>query len=232
MKEGLKNDYANFYYNIGSKILTQNSGHFVASKYSITAPRFMSFSSGRGLQSMVNKGLFSFSVNSKDQKFADIYAVHLSPSKDDLAASAIEIETRQMELEKIEKQIELNKEKHPLSYQILLGDMNLTYKSKEWEKSIISSDKFFDPYNHNRKDIKPIEATCATDDMIKAYHKGQATDWFKSAMILDYALFYKRKSGSPLNKISTSIFRAFDPDKDPYNALSDHNGLVVTIPAD
>ncbi len=226
--DGLKNEYAHFYFNIGSKTFSQNSGHFIASKYSVGDMKFMPFSTGVGLQNMVNKGLFSFSLKCQNKTFSKIFAVHLSPSKDDLNPTKNEIKRRQLELERIKKEIAISEEKDSKSHKILLGDMNLRYKSKEWEKSIISSDSFFNSYTQDNENVDYSNATSATDDMISAYLKGKDSNWYKNPMILDYALLYRKKDQKVAN-INTKTFNAFDRDKDPYDALSDHNGLVMSV---
>ena len=226
-KKGLENEYAHFYFNVGSKPFTQNSGHFIASKYPIENMNFMPFSKKAGLQSMVNKGLCSFSLKCKDEVFAHIFAVHLSPSKDDLNAKEQEIEDRKIELERILKQIELKEKNDPESFKVLVGDMNLRWGSDEWKQSIISSNKFMDSYNQGREKVTSKDATCATDDMIDAYHQSINKDWIKSPMILDYALLHN--SEKQKREITTKKVKSFDPKLDPYDAISDHSGLVIKV---
>ncbi|NGX33958.1 MAG: Sphingomyelinase C [Candidatus Anoxychlamydiales bacterium] len=227
--DGLKKEYAHFYFNIGSKTFSQNSGHFIASKYSVLDMSFIPFSTGVGLQNMVNKGLFFFSLKCKNKIFSKIFAVHLSPSKDDLNPTIEEIKRRKIELERVKKEIEISEKKEKESHKVLVGDMNLRYKSKEWEESIISSESFYNAYTQDNQNVDYSNATCATDDMISAYLDAKDSNWYKSPMILDYALLYRNK-GQRLDNIITKLFKAFDSNEDPYDALSDHCGLIMTIP--
>jgi exonuclease III len=228
LHERLKGNYAHFYHNIGAQIFSQNSGHFIASKYAINDPNFIPFNSGTGLQAMVNKGLFTFDVSCSDRILANISAVHLSPSKQDLDPTRGESLRRSLEIELVVENIRKKAAEHINALNIFLGDFNLSFDSTERKNSPISSGVFIDPYNQNRTEIKLDEGTCATENMRDAHKKGEEKGWLKEGIIFDYNLVWNNLSARAA-KMSSTLFRGFFSEKAPCQAYSDHNGVVLNI---
>jgi endonuclease/exonuclease/phosphatase family metal-dependent hydrolase len=221
----LKDRYAHFYINVGAQFSSENSGHFIASRYPISDVDFTSFVSGGGTQSMVNKGLFSFALTCGDKLFAHVFAVHLSPSKDDFVATEKEKMERARELNMIMERIEEAERKCANSMKIFLGDMNLRWGSEEWKQSLLSSSAFDDAYNRNRANVDKLSGTCATDDMVRAFYKKEDKGWYRAPMILDYVLAYRNKHMEDI-EVTSELVRSFDDMTDPYEAISDHNGIL------
>lgn len=200
--ERLKADYAHFYFNIGSAVFTQNSGHFIASKYPIEDPNFVSFSSLVGWKEFVNKGLFSFGLKSGERTFCRIYAVHLSPGS--------QKKERKIEAEYILEKMKDSEDNNVT--QILLGDMNTPWGTDEWKSSPLSKDDFYDAYNQGRRNVSLSDATRSKDGKI-----GQ---------IIDYALLHR--AGGNYRGVSTSLVpNTCDKSK---GRISDHKGLLLSIP--
>ncbi|MBN2479161.1 MAG: hypothetical protein JXA94_02940, partial [Parachlamydiales bacterium] len=218
--KNLKKDYAHFYINIGSKIFSQNSGHFIASKFKISNPNFVAFNEASGSQNFVNKGLFSFELKNNDNKnIADIFVVHLSPSKDDFNPTDVEKKLRDNQLQKV---LDLIKNEKENTKKILLGDFNLLWGSDEYEKSILKKD-FFDSYNKDRHVVLKESSTCATDFMIDSFFSKEKHSSY-IPMIVDYLLMYKNQSEKNFSVKNIKGFDVFENNLE--NAISDHNGLL------
>lgn len=227
LHEKLKNNYAHFYHNVGATVLSQNSGHFVASKYAINDPMFIPFNTGEGLQAMVNKGLFNFTISRDSEVLANITAVHLSPSEEDLNATSEEGAARSIELEICIENIRKKALEHVHAFKVFLGDFNLPFTSREYEDSSINSLEFVDPLKEGNSSISLEEGTCGTDQMKSAYKMGKDV-WFEKSVIIDYTLlwndFYAKTA-----KIFSCSLKGFDSNKAPHKALSDHNGIILTL---
>jgi exonuclease III len=212
----LKNDYKDFYLNMGATpfVLQNNSGLFVASKEDIKDPDFSSFSNIKNVESMVNKGFFSFYY--KNFNFVN---THLSPSKDDLNPTKKEMKTRDKEIEKILSQSHKRSKDRPF---FVMGDFNINIKSNEYTKSEIFK-KSLDNYSENKKVITDKEATCESEYLINYNWKGKKIE--SQRMVIDYFLsfFNDKKIDVTTNKIST-----FDLQK-PKDAISDHAALISEI---
>ncbi|NGX56797.1 MAG: hypothetical protein K1060chlam5_01043 [Candidatus Anoxychlamydiales bacterium] len=216
----LKKDYSDFYLNIGATpfVLQNNSGLFIASKEKIKNPKFHSFSKIPNVESMVNKGFFSFTT-----KIGHFITTHLSPSKDDLNPNKSEIETRKLEQEKIfeEAMDRTSKDQKP---SFVIGDFNINFDSNEYKQSLLFK-KSLDAFNKDREIVTDEDATCETEFLNQRnWHYNK--DFKPQRMILDYFLSFFVQD-KKLN-ISTKKIATFDVDN-PKEAITDHAALISEI---
>ena len=217
----LKGKYAHFFIDIGSCYCTQNSGLFVASKkYPTQNLSFTSFNTGKGLQKMVNKGFFKFSIFSSNTLLAHIVTTHLSPSKNDFYPTEREKQIRKEEMQMILDKIKKDQQIPT----IIAGDMNINAHSPEYKDADFFSSGFSDKYNTDTE-VSLENATCLTEYLTQLPFKTpteQASIHKEDYLTrLDYALIRDP------DKFNFQTERIKFPDEE--NPLSDHYPLISTF---
>lgn len=208
-------DYGYFYFNIGPRAIGASSGIFVASKYLIARPEFISFpkESQVGRTKYVEKGVFAFDLISQNRSFARIFTTHLQHSEEPEFATQEEIKSREMQMQIILKQ--MSKEKNKCL--VLTGDLNLDdaeYDSSSWHP-------LFEKTNDQEESLKTWggDRYCASLMQKK----------ISSPLNLDHTMMIKRTA----QFIKTSrIDVRFDGAVFNQEALSDHLGLLSEITID
>lgn len=198
----LSSQFAEFYFHIGATpfILQNNSGLFVASQYKVIDPEFHSFQGISGVETMVNKGYFLFSIGR-----ATIINTHLSPSSDDSSPSLEEIDTRKQELTRIQQ--------------------SAKKRSDETQKPVYG----FGDYNTNGAELEPLcdgvasGSSCETEYLVARnfYHDKNTQP---KGLVLDHVLVFS--SGD--STLKTKALATFDT-ADPGKAISDHPALISVI---
>ncbi len=214
--EALQDRYAHFYFHIGPKVLAQNSGLFVASKFAVEDPSFTAFDEGIGLQKMVNKGFFDCKIISQGKKVAHLFTTHLSPSEDDLMPTREEKEMRKKELAQIFAKM------HTVDGPILFaGDFNMA--RGYGESSALQGFNDFLPQGEKSS------ATDSLKEILYAHSEKEIESAKKNnpEVSIDYILF--KSNNSSCKRGSTSLVKFYDLD-DPNptkKALSDHHALFA-----
>jgi len=209
----LSSEYSDFILGAGMTpfILQNNSGLFVASKEPILNPKFHDFSDIEGTESMVNKGYLSFS-----NSIGNFINTHLSPSSDDLNPTDAEINTREIEAQRLclESEKKSSSNNKPT---YVMGDFNINRNSPEYHNNSLFT-KGEDQYK-NRQGV-----TAETDYLKKRnwHHEENAKS---DGLFLDYVIaFYKNLQ----NRINTHICPTFNIEH-PEQAISDHAMVNTTI---
>lgn len=213
LHEKLKeNGYTHFYLEIGPKALGVSSGIFVASKYELSSPEFLSFSKETlvGRTKYAEKGVFSFDVRSEGKELVRVFATHLQhseepefPTKEEKIARAEQMAQVISAMEKVEDKTVL-----------LTGDLNLN--DQEYEES--AWNVFFDKGKRDKNSIKTWggDAFCA-----QLMHKR-----ISSPLNLDYTMLFKNRG----DRLKTSVIDVgFDSSVFQESALSDHAGLLSVL---
>lgn len=205
--EGLKEEYAHFYLNIGTQAMGAPSGIFVASKYKIDDPQFVRFSKDSlvGRTKYAAKGVFSFDIT-----MARIFATHLQHSEVPNNPTEEEKQGRAAQMRTIISEIE---KKSPPKPTIVTGDLNLNseeYKASEWQSS-------FEGEKHFEEPTWKGDTLCA-QKMNKTPSHPQN---------LDFTMAYKNEQQPDLDTLLTAT--NFDPTCFKKEALSDHHGLFTTV---
>jgi endonuclease/exonuclease/phosphatase family metal-dependent hydrolase len=235
----LKDKYLFAVYHIGQKEMGMwcflDSGLMVLSKYKIIDPRFTSFIQVEGAQKDVNKGCFDFALETRlQEKIAHIFATHLEPSPDDFNPSLKEQRTRMLELELIMEKMEtIVKEKHKDTPVLLIGDLNMDYKGKEYRDSVLERN-FYNGLS--KKALK----TCTSrfSDYMWTYSKEKREKIsLGNEVTLDYILILKSLPRIGKDHVIKNAFkftsyvdtrRMYD-ESYPEGGLSDHNALAGMI---
>lgn len=213
--DSLKDRYSHFYFNIGPKVLSQNSGLFVASKYAIQDPSFVTFDAIVGTQKMVNKGFFDGKIVSDGKVIAHLFTTHLSPSSDDGMPTLEEKKIRQKELDMIFAKMKLCSSA-PI---LFAGDLNIDRNQDEAHILQEFSDLF------------PKGAMSSATDLLKQVLHARTEEEIAVAKLvssefaIDYILF---KSDTLRCKGKVSVVKSYDRKaKTPTEgALSDHHALL------
>ena len=211
----LKDRYAHFYFNIGPKAVGVSSGIFVASKFPIENPQFTPFTEAAlvGRTKNAEKGVFSFDLKSGETRFARIHATHMQHSEECDSPTHAEIEARDLEMEIILKQIELQYDHHLIT--LLAGDWNLDdveYENSSWKGHFDRGERHF-----NGEYTWGGDLFCATLEK-KTVSK---------PLNLDHTALYKQ--GRPATLSTHLIETGYDDRVYTESALSDHRGLYSTI---
>jgi len=223
--ERLKDKYSDFYFNIGTRAATLNSGLFVCSKGKTFNPSFFSFKDIEGAQQSVNKGCFHFTIGSEEAPIAHIFHAHLHPSPDDLNPTPAEQKTRQLELQHILGKMQSITwgDRFPSVPVILAGDMNIAYGTEEYKNSILSK-KFITSY-----DKDPVKETCTLllSDYVWTYSSEKRRKLEKDrCVVLDYIVVLKQDQKQC--KVKTSLHENFS-ESFPHLAISDHHAILSKI---
>jgi endonuclease/exonuclease/phosphatase family metal-dependent hydrolase len=216
--DALKDQYAHFYFNIGPKVLSQNSGLFVASKLAIQDPSFKTFDEVPGTQKLVNKGFFDCQILSDAKVVAHLFLTHLSPSSDDGLPTSEEKEIRKKELEMIFAKMKSFTKEAPI---IFAGDFNIT---REDDEASILKEEFQDLFPKGEKSnaTNLLKQACfAHSD--KEIEEAKLTN---PEFSIDYILF---KPGKSKCKGKVSLVKSYNvKDANPtQKALSDHHALFA-----
>ncbi|MBF8262852.1 MAG: smcL [Parachlamydiales bacterium] len=213
--KNLSDSYATFYMHIGTPtlVVAMPSGLFVASKMPISNPEFTSFERIPHCESMVKKGIFSFSTSQLDWM-----ATHFSPSPDDTHPSQESIEAR-----RDEQSLVLERAKSQERPLFLVGDLNIVWGAEEYYSSPLFQ-KAADSYNQGREEVSGKDSTWEGTLLT-------AKNWLHIAkepnkMILDYALSLGKEVDFTTKKVDT-----FNLEK-PEEAITDHAALLTTISID
>ena len=195
--------YAEFYFHMGATpfILQNNSGLFVASKVAISKAEFQSFSDIQGVESMVNKGFFSFLTEKARYIFT-----HLSPFKDDFNPTNPEKATSEEEQKLISQVIQQQEPEKPV---FVVGDFN-TREGDLFDKCVNTL-------------LTEDQASAGTDYLVERNWRHDLTTKLQKLFIDHFLSFSER-----LCKTTTRAIPTFDVDK-PEAALSDHPALVTEI---
>lgn len=217
--QALKDQYAHFYFHMGSKILSQSSGLFVASKFAIEEPSFKAFDEIPGVQKMVNKGFFDCKILSEGKVVAHLFTTHLSPSNDDRLPTLEEKEIRQKEIAMIFAKMHACSKETPL---IFAGDFNMARENEE----SLAFKGFYDLFPKGEKS----SATALLKQALRAHSEREVLEAKRahSEFAIDYILFKSEKSHC---KGKISLVKSYDL-KDPnptIGALSDHHALFATL---
>ena len=213
--EKLKGTYAYFYINIGQADLTQdpnqiqmNSGLFIASKYPIQGPEFVSFTA-KGRQEGINKGFFHGTLMVGGNPFCGIYHTHLNPFENELACQVRKEETDSILSSMNERDL----------FSILLGDLNVNREAAEWFSSPLSQN-FICNY-------PPGEGPTCTDTLGKYVEtpKDMRKNVQEEGHTCDYALLYQKNSEASLRSRQVKFYDLANPER----ASSDHQGLFSTV---
>lgn len=221
--EKLKNTYRTFYVDIGPEHFELNSGLFVASKYDIKDANFKPFMY-KDMQNQINKGYFEFKLVKNGDIIAHIFTTHLQPYRRNVDQT-----TREQELKEIVDDIKNEYKTKPDYPIILVGDMNITWGSDEYQQSSLL-DGFFNDYTDS---VDVVDESTRTYSEILTDMKWNRVDKTlltpggdsKYFEIIDYALIYQKDDnvGFKTKRIETFALDA------PEEALSDHHGLISTV---
>jgi exonuclease III len=226
--EKLKDRYSHFYLDIGPKNfgLTHTdaglgSGLFVASKLPIKNPSFTPF---QKKNENVNRGFFQFDIEKEGLKVARVFTTHLEAFNDKVSQ-----QNRHNQLETIIETMRKQKEVNgnaPL--QILCGDLNIPWGSKEPAEDLLQS-CFNDSYCHSVTSLCDATRTYVdfTDFWWKA--KGQVASFSPQPEILDYAVHLKGEYALPSSPCMITASCAMNDIKQPLQAISDHHGLISWV---
>lgn len=205
--EKMKPFYADFYFNMGASpfILVNPSGLMVFSKTPIDNPYFESFSNIPGTELMVNKGFFIGTT-----KGITFVNTHLSPSQNDLAPTAAEMQTRKKEQERI-CEVALRAFQATGKPVVVLLDANLQKDSAEYKDGPLFTGSI----------VSNPEISCETQYLVdRNYNHAKGS---LQNLIIDYVLGLFGKV-----KLKSTTVPMFDPQK-PDEAFSDHNGSIVEV---
>ncbi|NGX56829.1 MAG: hypothetical protein K1060chlam5_01075 [Candidatus Anoxychlamydiales bacterium] len=207
-----KHGYRDFYFNIGPKSLGVSSGIFVASKYKINNPNFIPFSKKIlvGRTKNAKKGIFSFTLSSDKNDFANIFTTHLQHSEECEYPTDEEIEKRKMQMQLLTQKTQELRDRCT----VVCGDLNLDddeYYKSNWNKhfdkgSIFSSGK----------------KSWLGDEFCAKMVKKRVS----KPLNLDHTMILKT---SAQNLVTTYIDTKYDPKNISTDALSDHMGLFSEI---
>lgn len=205
--DSLKNDYHEFYFNIGPKIIGLASGMFVASKYKTTTPNFTYFPRNAldKRAKFCNKGVFSFEIPNGIK----IYSTHMQHSEIPIKPTQNEIAARTKEMEII---LECMK-KDDNKIIVLTGDFNLDdneYNNSNWKD------------NFDKGDILNDSPTWGGDQFNSSFYCKQSSP----PMNLDYTCLRK---GSGASLETTLIDMNYNCNIFNTDALSDHQGLLTQV---
>ncbi len=218
--ERLKENYAHFYANIGPFPWGMDSGLFVASKLPIvSAPQFYPFSN----QPRVLRGYFCFET----PKFW-VITTHMHPAV---------AEIRREQLAEITDKIDelQNTTGKPC---ILIGDLNIGHSANEDGEYVSSGirDMYVDNYEREADPFTLTPQNATWTGLLDRYGggipyivDGVQVDW----EVDDYALIRKGQENK-FSSFDVEQLRTFEVDEndefvDPANALTDHQGLLVSF---
>ncbi|MBM3193925.1 MAG: hypothetical protein FJZ59_06830 [Chlamydiae bacterium] len=128
IKERLrKHGYNHFYFNIGSRAFGVSSGIMIASKYKVEDPEFTIFpkKSLLGATKFSSKGVFGFTLTSRNRPFARIHATHLQHSEVAQAPTIDEKRAREVQMNLISQKVQAYLKKYPNICSVVTGDLNL-----------------------------------------------------------------------------------------------------------
>lgn len=218
--EGLKKDYAHFYFNMGPRAIGVNSGIFVASKFPIEEAEFLPFPKEDLVDRAQNssKGVFSFTVKGEDQSLARIYATHLQHSEEPEFPDEKEKGARENEMNMILSEIKEHSTEYPDIPHILTGDLNLD--DEELQKSFWKSN-FVEESKSRNLDEKTWGGDAYCANLV-------GNKRISGALNLDHTLIYKNQA-SDIQLETTLVATGYDPKKYQKEALSDHEGLFSII---
>jgi hypothetical protein len=122
--------YKHFYFNIGSRALGVSSGIMIASKYKVEEPEFTVFpkNSLLGPTKFSSKGVFGFTLTSRNKPFARIHATHLQHSDIAQQPTSREMDARKKQMNLIARKVNEYRKKHPQICSVVTGDLNLDDK--------------------------------------------------------------------------------------------------------
>jgi len=223
--EKLKDQYYDFYIDIGPDLLDFNSGLFVASKYKLKDPHFKAFNYPH-MQEEMKKGYFDFLVMSNDQIKAHFYTTHLQPYR-----KAQDEVVREAELNEILSAIK-TAEQENVSYPVILcGDMNIPWGTEEYTKSSLFNNKILhNAYLQGKIKVDKNNRTYTSymedfrfNNVGALLMREEYKTWYSE--VIDYVLLYNKTDKM---EVSTIRVDAFDTDN-PETAISDHHGLYTTV---
>ncbi len=202
--------YSHIYYNIGPKAMGPPSGIFVASKYRISNPDFISFPQELliGRTKHASKGIFTFDLVSNGSVFATISATHLQHSEKPEFPTAEEIQARASQMEMLVEKVQTITDRAVL----VVGDLNLDdqeFHSSDWSPSFEKNDQF-------------TEKTWGGD----AFCARLTGKEVSGPLNLDHSMSLK---GSVLSIETKLIDTGFDAESFSEEALTDHRGLLTHI---
>lgn len=201
----LKDHYAHFFVRIGPNPPLMESGLFVASKYKVLNAGFIPFPGQLG----INRGAFWIETPN-----SFVFTTHLEFGDEKTGR-----EKRKAQLELIMKQIEECK-KQKTCY--LMGDLNLDRSKTDEYFALGIPEKFHDPYLAKYPKISEESSTCT--NAIETYVLGKSPPqdpW----ELDDYALLAKKEHDRI--DLQVELMQTYD-DQEPYQALSDHRGILLT----
>lgn len=201
----LKDHYSHFYVRIGPNPPLLESGLFVASKYPVLDAGHIPFPGQVG----INRSAFWV-----ETQRSFIFTTHLEFGEDKAGQ-----EKRKGQFERIMKKIDECKERKNT---YLLGDLNVDRSKTNEYNDLKILEKFHDPYFSKYPVITEKSSTCT--NTIEAYILGKNAP--KNPWELDdYALLAKTEK--TLKNLDVRLVDTYN-DEEPFKALSDHRGLVLT----
>jgi endonuclease/exonuclease/phosphatase family metal-dependent hydrolase len=209
--EAIKKDYRHFYLHIAPRTIGISSGIFIASKFEIKNPEFMTFPKEMlvGRTKNVEKGVFAFDVQSAGKVFARIFSTHLQhseecefPTKEEQAARKQEMELIMSKMNKVSDRAV-----------VLTGDLNLDdkeYQGSSWAPQLEKGKPHVGP------------PTWGGDK----FYADLVQKRVSTALNLDHTAVLKN---SARDIATTVVHVGYDATKLTNEALSDHSGLYTTI---
>lgn len=202
--------YSHIYYNIGPKAMGPPSGIFVASKYRIANPEFISFPQELliGRTKHASKGIFTFDLVSNGAAFATVAATHLQHSEQPEFPTSEEIQARAAQMEMLVERIKGVQTRAVL----VVGDLNLDdqeFSSSAWSPLFEKNDQF-------------SEKTWGGD----AFCARLTGKEISGPLNLDHSMSLK---GSVRSLETSLIDTGFDAEILSQGALTDHRGLLTQI---
>lgn len=199
--EKLKDQYAHCYTRIGPNPMRMESGLAVFSKVPIKSAEFLPFPDQKGMY----RG--AFFIETPSHTFVN---THLQ------AGDAAEERKKQFDLV-TQRIADIKREKNRNTF--ILGDLNIdSFASDEEYQATIGSHAYHDP----RRELHQM--TESSTNALDNYMRGKEL-YSNLSETLDYALLY----GDPNEyELQTRLVDTYSVDK-PYEALSDHKGLILDI---
>ncbi|HEX4839628.1 MAG TPA: hypothetical protein VFU89_04210 [Rhabdochlamydiaceae bacterium] len=207
LREKMKEEYAHFYFSMGTRVVGLPSGIFAATKFPVENPTFTPFPQEAldGRAKKCGKGIFSFDIH----KSARIFATHLNHSEIPAKPTPGEVKARQAEMEIMMKLVDGSGPEG----RVVVGDLNLDddeFKKADWSKRFVKGDTYTD------------EKTWGGDEYCAKLMQKEVS----GALNLDHSMIVKGTAQSIETKLLPT---GYDPKMISEEATSDHRPLLSTI---
>ncbi len=207
LHEKMKNQYAHFYFSMGTRVIGPSSGIFVATKFAVEDPQFLAFPKEAldGRAKNCEKGIFSFDI----KNYARIFTTHLQHSEICAEPTLGEVKARHDEMEIM---MQLVDKPGRTRGRVVVGDLNLKdeeFNAASWKDRFVKGDTF-------------TEKTWGGDGYCAALMGKKAS----GPLNLDHNMIVK---GTAQRIVTRLVPTGFDGSVLNKDALSDHQGLFSTI---